>query len=372
MKSNTDANLDVQALLQTMQLNCLGKNRALPAACYIDYDFLKLEVQKIFRAGWQCLGRADEIPNTGDYFTTEILNEPLIVARTESSKISVLANVCQHRAMQVARGTGNTSQFVCPYHAWTYTLDGNLRSAPLMKKTPELKNCRLPAIRSESWGGFIFATLDETAVWPAVALCELESAIANYQITDMHHVSCFHEVWDCNWKSLVENFMDGYHLSAVHPQSLRPLTPTSLCETLSGNNAYTGYIANYAKAAPVRRNHSKLLTEEQKRQSRLFCIYPSLVVSVSPDTLVYLSMQPQGPEKVRVKWGIASFEVALSVQEKEERIEKWRQINHEDHEILKNLQSGLGSSFYHGGPLAPANLEGAVKDFHDYLIDTIA
>lgn len=355
-------------LVKDIKKNCYLQNCSLPSGCYTDSKFLALEEQKVFRAGWVCLGRSDEIPNVGDYFATSILNEPLVVVRSTADQINVFANVCQHRSMPVASGQGNTSKFVCPYHAWTYSLDGSLRSAPLIEEKSSLKNCSLPVVKSECWGGFIFATLNKKAANLGKQLVGLQSDIGNYQPEKMNHIQSFQETWDCNWKSLVENFMDGYHLSVVHPKTLRPLTPTNLCEAMSSSAAYTGYIANYARAAPVRKNHSDLLTDVEKRQSRLFCIYPSMVASVSPDTMVYLSMQPEGTDKVRVKWGISCFEEKLSVRQKNARIKKWQEINHEDHQILQELQRGLKSSFSKGGQLAPANLEGAVKNFHDYLI----
>jgi len=359
-------------LVNEIKKSCLQKNRALPAACYTDPDFLQLEEQKVFRSGWVCLGRVDEVQNVGDFFTTSILNEPIVVVRSATDKISVIANVCQHRSMPVAQGAGHTNKFVCPYHAWTYSLDGKLRGAPLMDKKNLPRDCRLPEVKSECWGGFVFATLKRRPASLRRQLTRLYSDIGNYQPEQMHHLECFHEVWDCNWKSLIENFMDGYHLSVVHPQTLRPLTPTKLCESMSSDKAYTGYIANYAKSAPVRKNHSPYLSSAEQRQSRLFCIYPSMVASVSPDTLVYLSMQPQGTDQVSVKWGISCIELKLSAREKKARIKKWQEINHEDHQILQGLQRGLKSSFYRGGQLAPANLEGAISDFHDYLINQLA
>lgn len=358
-------------LTQEIKKNCYGKNKSLPASCYTDAKFLAREEQKIFKAEWVCLGRADEIPNVGDYFATSILHEPVVVVRSAVEQISVFANVCQHRSMPVASGTGNTNRFVCPYHAWTYSLDGSLRSAPLIEDKSMLKNCRLPEIKSECWAGFIFATLNKKAACLRKGLAGLHDDIGNYEPESMNHIQCFNEIWDCNWKSLVENFMDGYHLSVVHPKTLRPLTPTNLCETMSSGKKYTGYIANYASAAPVRKKHSALLSDSEKRQSRLFCVYPATVVSVSPDTMVYLSLQPDGTDKVRVKWGISCFESDLSLPQKKARIKKWQDINHEDHQILQGLQQGLNSSFSKSGQLAPANLEGAVKNFHDYIISKL-
>lgn len=361
----------LDATLNHIRTQCLGKNRSLPASCYTDQEFLKLELEKVFRHGWNCIGRVDEILNVGDFFTASIADEPLVAVRSAVDQVSVLANVCQHRAMPIAQGVGNADYFVCPYHAWTYRIDGTLKSAPLMKPKSALKNCRLPQIKSECWRGFVFATLDNSAPALADILEELAPCIDNYQPHAMTHIATFHEVWDCNWKSLIENFMDSYHLSVVHPESLRPLTPTRLCEPLARGRGFTSYIANYAAAAPARVCHANTLNDAEKRQSRLLCIYPALVASVSPDTLVYLSLQPCSVGQVRVKWGISVFEENLPEHEREQRISKWQKINAEDHEILRGLQTGLRSSFYNGGPLAPPRLEGCVSHFHEFLIETL-
>ncbi len=353
-------------LVNNIAAVCAGQNQSLPAACYHRDDFLGLEIEAVLSPGWHCLGREDEIASEGDFFTAAVLNEPVIVVRGSNAGIQVLSNVCRHRAAPVASGSGNASAFRCPYHAWTYNIDGSLRGAPLVPKH-KLKECRLPAIRSECWGGFVFATLDDTVAPLHESLFELNAQIANYNMAQMHHVVCFEETWDCNWKSLVENFMDGYHLSVVHPQTLRPLTPTRLCEPMISGPAFTGYIANYAKSAPRRKNHSQTLTDAEKRQSKLFCIYPSMVASVSPDTLVYLALQPDGTSAVKVKWGLSVVEPDLPPSEKISRIEKWQAINAEDHALLSSLNRGLQSKLYHGGALAPANLEGTVSDFHNYL-----
>ncbi len=354
-------------LLHELQQQCYGKNVSLPSVCYTSSKFLAREESKVLRRGWHCLGREDEVPCAGDFFTVNILNESLIVVRDSSLEVTVVSNVCRHRAMPVAEGSGNTVMFRCPYHAWTYELDGSLRSAPLID-AQEVENCRLPKVRAEIWAGFIFATLNPNAISLAESLADLHKSIENYKPHAMHHIGNFSEVWNCNWKSLVENFMDGYHLSVVHPESLRPLTPTRLCQYGVQGENFTSYIANYATTAPERCNHASDLTDEERRQSKLFCVFPSMVVSVSPDTLVYLALQPDGTDRVKVKWGISVFETELSREEKNKRIHKWQEINHEDHDILKNLHRGHQSKLYHGGSLAPSNLEGTVSHFHDYLI----
>ncbi len=362
----------LQDTLRQMREQCLGKNQSLPAACYTSQAMLELERETIFANGWVCLGHSDEIPSPGDYFTTRLLDEPLVVVRDDECRVRVLSNVCRHRGMRLAQGAGNTSRFRCPYHAWTYQLDGQLRNAPLMAGAVKKSECRLPQVTSTCWGGFVFANLNPDAEPLAPQLAELAADLTNYHIAQRHHLQTFEEVWSCNWKCLVENFMDGYHLSVVHPKSLKPLTPTNLCKKFSAGRAYTGYNAHYPGSAPERHGAHPDLTEQERRQSRLFCIYPSLVVSVSADMTAWLALQPNGVDKVSVRWGLASSQADLTDEQKRGQIDKWQEINAEDHAILEQLQIGLTSVLFAGGALAPADLEGTVSEFHDYLIEQLS
>lgn len=351
------------------------QGHGLPPACYTKSKFLRLETRKLFRSEWHCLGREDEVPEVGDYFTIDLISEPLLVVRESKEIVSVLSNVCRHRGMPVASGSGNTKRFLCPYHAWSYKLSGELRNAPLVAKESIDKNCRLPLLKTYCWQGFIFASLDAHAIWPedheTNTLMPLEKHLSNYHMSKMHHAVSFVETWECNWKSLVENFMDGYHLSVVHPQTLHHLTPTRLCKKIIGTAAFTAYTANYANSAPPRNNHHPDLSFEQVKQSQLFCIFPSLIVSVSADTLVYFALHPVSVGQVSVKWGVCTYESDLGKNELAARVEKWKKINAEDHDILKRLQVGLRSKNSVAGPLAADDFEGTLHDFHAYLVNKL-
>ena len=139
--------------------------------------FLELEREEIFRKEWVCLGRVEEVPNPGDYLTTELIDEPLIVVRGQDKKVRVLSNVCRHRSSVILEGTGNAKNFVCPYHAWTYANDGQLLRAPYMDKVKgfQVKNCRLPEFATEVWHGFVYVNLDGKAKPLAPRLKALEA-----------------------------------------------------------------------------------------------------------------------------------------------------------------------------------------------------
>ena len=342
--------------------------RTLPGCFYTDGSVLEHEVEHLFRREWLCLGRVDEIPHPGDYFTTRLLDEPLLVVRGEDDQIRVLSNVCRHRGMPVAEGAGNRRKFVCPYHGWTYACDGRLAHAPRMSSQEAFDpRCRLPRIGCEIWQGFIYVSFDRNAVPLHSRLVELDTVLENYHTSEMHCIFVREEIWDTNWKCLVENFMEGYHLSVVHPHTLGSSTPTALCKKLPGGSGYTAYRANYPETAPARGAHHPDLTPAEARCSTLFNVYPSHVASQSPDILVYLALQPDGVDRVRIRWGASTYRADLSQPEIDAYLDRWNAINAEDRDKLSRLQQGLRSRHATPGPLAPEDYEGTIRDFHRYL-----
>ena len=139
--------------------------RSMPPAFYTAPEFCEFEKSTLFREQWICLGRVDQIPERGDYFTVDLVDEPLIVVRGQDEHIRILANVCRHRGSLIAEGAGKARNFICPYHAWSYDIDGHLIRAPLIPERPDfdLKSCALPRFACEIWGGFIYVNLSDGA-----------------------------------------------------------------------------------------------------------------------------------------------------------------------------------------------------------------
>lgn len=339
---------------------------SLPPAFYTSNDWLEHETEHLLKQEWLCLGRIDEVANPGDYLTIEVLGEPLLIARGKDNHVRVLSNICRHRNMQVAEGQGKARTFVCPYHAWSYRLDGSLLQAPLMENIDH-KRCGLPVFRSEVWQGFLFVNLGGKAPPLEPRLSGLNEILKNFHTDEMHHVFTTEEIWDANWKCLVENFMEGYHLSRVHPQTLGGRTPTKLCKKFQGGEGYTGYRANYPVDAPHRGNCHPDLSEQEKACSTLFCIYPGLVVSQASDVLAYMSLQPVGTNQVSIRWGLSVYDKAMPQAEIQSRVELWQAINAEDQAKLAKIQRSLRSASAISGPLAPDDFEGTIHDFYEYL-----
>lgn len=342
--------------------------RCLPGRFYTDPDYFRYEVETFLSKEWHCLGRADEIPNPGDYFTTQLFDEPLLVVRGDDGAVRVLSNVCRHRGMLLAENSGSARRFVCSYHAWSYGRAGDLINAPRMRdKGVTEKTCSLPAFRSEIWNGFIYANLDPDAAPLTPRLGQLETLLAPYETAGMRIVRSVEEEWRTNWKCLVENFMEAYHLSVVHPETLHPYTPTGLSRKSMSDDAFTAYCANYPDTAESRGIGAPGLSGEERRRSTLFCLFPTQIASQAATLLVSLSIQPLAVDRIRVRWTMSTYGEELTQDELESRISLWNEVNREDREKLEKMQRALASRHAPSGPLAPRDYEGTIWDFYRYL-----
>ncbi|MFA5121594.1 aromatic ring-hydroxylating dioxygenase subunit alpha [Zavarzinia sp.] len=347
----------------------IARSHAMPGAFYTDPALLEIEKEKVFRREWICIGHADEVKTPGDYFTTDLVGEPLLVTRNAAGEVNVLSNVCRHRGNIVAEGRGKRNLHVCAYHAWSYDRDGRLVRAPLMEQVADFDAaaCSLPRIRSTVWQKFIFVNLDGSASPLEGRLAALEPQVRNYHNEERHLYFEREEVWATNWKCLAENFMEGYHLDATHPQTLKPVTPTGLCERVPGNGFFSAYKAHYTPESEQRRPFHPDLTPAEQRYSFLFSVFPAFVVTYMPHLTVYLCLRPVDTDHVAIRWGIAGHAETIPAEALAAHVKFADDFNAEDRVKLETLQRGLKSRFYRPGPLAADDLEGTIRDFYDYM-----
>ena len=346
-----------------------GEARSMPPAFYTAPEFCEFEKSTLFREQWICLGRVDQIPERGDYFTVDLVGEPLIVVRGQDNKVRILANVCRHRGSLIAEGAGNARNFVCPYHAWSYDIDGHLMRAPLIPERPDfdLRNCRLPRFACETWSDFIFVNLSNDAPPLAPQLKGLSDLLSHYHMDEMVELHEEESVWETNWKCLVENFMEGYHLSNVHQETLHAITPTRLCRHFPPGEGYFGYFSNFPKDLDQRGAYHSDLTSDERQRSVMFAVPPGLVVGLAGHLAAYLCLQPDTVDTVKVRQGIAFLDHDISIQERNEAVTFFATVMAEDMRQLTTLQKGLKAKSATTAPLAPADYEGNVWDFYQYL-----
>ena len=214
----------------------------LPPQAYVSQAFYDLEVENIFKKSWLCVGHVSQVRKVGDYFTLELFNEPMVIVRGKD-RIRALSTVCRHRWAPVAQGAGNARVFSCPFHKWTYALDGALIGAPLMGEAEDfdMKSCRLPEFRSEVVEdlGLIFVSFDD-AIAPAAqhlaSLCERVRA-EGWRMKDQVVVSKLEQENQYNWKVQVETYVECYHHIGGHLTTLEKLLPAALtsCEADKGS-----------------------------------------------------------------------------------------------------------------------------------------
>jgi phenylpropionate dioxygenase-like ring-hydroxylating dioxygenase large terminal subunit len=193
---------------------------ALPAFYYTDPRLFDLEKQKIFAKAWQCLGHVGMAKKAGDYFTGKILDQEILFVRADDGELRAFHNVCQHRAHTLVSGSGHTRLFVCPYHAWTYGLNGELKKVPSSKNIAncEFSGIQLKPVRLELFCGLVFVNLDESARAFRDEYGFLESNIRELIPNIEQQTLVFEEpiVHRANWKASVENFSECYHCAPVH------------------------------------------------------------------------------------------------------------------------------------------------------------
>lgn len=358
--------MDLQTQLQELAALPADRPMCMPGAFYTSQARFEHEAATVLRNTWQCLGRVDEIPEPGDFFTAHLLNEPLIAVRGDDEQIRVLANVCRHRGMPLAEGTGNAKRFVCSYHAWAYGRDGTLLRAARMKNAGfDQATCKLHGHNVHLWNGFIYVNLSGDAA--PFEHPDLDAFLTQYEPQNFRLVHVAEEPWITNWKCLVENFMEGYHLSVVHPQTLHGYTPTGLAKKLAGGDGFTSYAAIYPGDIESRGHGAPGLSNEERTRSTLFSVFPTQVASQAASLLVSIYIFPVNAGEIRVKWTMSVYGDELDYDTIQQRIALWEEVNREDREKLERMQVALGSDHAHSGPLAGEDYEGTIHDFQLWL-----
>ncbi|MCB1394536.1 MAG: aromatic ring-hydroxylating dioxygenase subunit alpha, partial [Rhodobacteraceae bacterium] len=267
--------------------------RAMPPAVYTSEDFVQAELDHIFAREWFCIGRADALAEPGAYTTAELAGEPVLVVRGRDGALKAMSNVCRHRMSVLLEGRGQARAITCPYHGWTYNLDGSLRGAPAMEKNAGFckADYALPQVRCEEWLGWVFVTLNPDAAPVAQRLAPVEAMIAGYDMTNYTENFYEEHVWDTNWKVLAENFMESYHLPVCHADTIGGLSKLEdmICPPgLPAFNYHTILKDDTLRIAMAHPTNTRLKGDE-RRTTFLLAIYPSLLITLTPGYFWYLS-----------------------------------------------------------------------------------
>ncbi|WP_448661950.1 aromatic ring-hydroxylating oxygenase subunit alpha [Sphingomonas sp. CJ20] len=353
----------------------------LPPECYTDEAFYRFEKDALFYREWLCVGREEWVEKPGDYFTCTHANEPLVIARDRAGAIQAMSSVCQHRAMLVAEGKGNTRAFVCPYHHWTYDLNGALVNAPAMGKTCNFdrKANGLPKLKVELWHGFVFVNFDAEAAPLAPRLAAIEPVVANYEFARLRGPAPAKHEFAWNWKVQFENNNDGYHANRLH-HGLHDYVPSSLASfpevprETAGYYRLNGSLHPNASFNPTEKALFPVfpkLTDEEQNRLLFVNLPPSLSLVVLNDVVIYLIMDARSAGTHGLTFGSLYLPEAMEDPAFEEK----RAINDEytahivaqDMHVDLLVQQGLGSKFAPRGRYSWQ--EDAQRQFNQWLVD---
>ena len=335
----------------------------LPASLYMDPAVFAEEKNKIFARTWQVVGHSSQVASAGDYFTTERIGEPLLIVRGADGKLRGFYNVCRHRAGPPAQGCGSRKLFRCGYHGWTYGLDGALIQATEMDGVEGFcaEDFALKPARVEEWFNLVFVNLDSDAAPLRDSLGELPAQAEKFPFAEMKLFERRTYDMQCNWKTYVDNYLEGYHLPSVHPGLNRELDYNAYVV-----EPYAGHVRQFS---PIRGAQPGDATPRRYPQARedlttdYFWIFPNWMLNCYPDNVSLNIVLPVEPER-----SIAIFEWYLPEKDHnapaaKASVEFSDQIQMEDVAICEVVQKNLRSRSYSRGRFS-ATQEKGVHAFH--------
>jgi Rieske 2Fe-2S family protein len=348
----------------------------LPRQFYTDPEFYGRELERFFFTRWICAGRADQIPNAGDFFTRSVANESVIVTRDRSGAVHALFNVCRHRGTRLCDTLEGhlADRILCPYHNWTYDLTGRLLAAPHMP--PEFTRDDYPLHRAgcDIWDGHLFVHLGQVGLVGPVGqeglagrvgqgglreqLADLPERFAAYRMQDLR--SGRRIVYDvrANWKLIVQNYNECLHCPNLHP-ALNRLHHSLAAENVPPTSTYCGGAMGFRSGVETmstdgarRRDVLPGLTDVQRQRVEYFTIYPNLLLTLHPDYMMTHTLWPRAHDRTEIvcEWHFHPDEMAKPGFEASDAIEFWDTTNREDWWITEQSQLGIGSRVYEPGP----------------------
>ncbi|MDE0760319.1 MAG: Rieske 2Fe-2S domain-containing protein [Planktomarina sp.] len=349
------------------------KARAMSPSVYTDHNFLDAELSKIFSRDWFCVGRADALAKPGDYLTLDLADQPILVLRDSTDKLRAMSNVCRHRMSTLLEGRGSIRAIVCPYHAWTYNLDGTLRGAPAMNQNTAFckSDVVLPNVACEEWLGWVFVSLNPEAVPVVSELEQVQDLVGDFGMENYTETFFETHVWNTNWKILAENFMESYHLPVCHAGTIGGLSKLDemICPPGQASFNYHTILKDDKLKIALAHPNNKNLQGDRRRMTYLLAIYPSLLITLTPGYFWYLSLHPKGVGQVQIAFGGGMSPDYVDDPDAQAHFTQLKklldEVNVEDKGCTEKVYRGLCSAMATPGHLS--HLERPNYDFAQYL-----
>jgi len=369
-------------------------HKSLPSSYYHSAEIFALEKERIFCREWFCAAREEQLAQPGDYLVLDIASESVLVVRTKEGELKAHYNVCRHRGARLVTVAGEedetdvklsggllgASGIRCPYHQWTYGLDGRLLNAPHTKEGEAFckANFSLHPVGVESWGGFIFLNLSQELAAQAGRTLKTQlggalERVKRYPLIDLRTAKRITYEVQANWKIVLENYNECYHCGGLHPE---------LCEVVPAFQQQGGAGLEWERGVPHKEgavtftrtgktNRAPFpgLDEDEKVRHKGELIYPNLMLSLACDHVAAFTLWPSGPHATTVQCDFLFHpdEMKKSDFNPGDAVEFWDLVNRQDWAICKRVQQGTSSRVHEFGYYAP--MEDLSLDIRKYVLD---
>jgi len=346
--------------------------RTLEGRYFTDPGVFREEMERFYFGMWVCAGRSEQVAKAGEYFLVHVAGESVMVTRDDGGNVRGYYNVCRHRGTRICEAAAGefAGRIQCPYHAWTYGLDGKLLAAPHMDGEGFRKEeYPLHAVGAEEWDGHVFVNLAREPRPLREQLGDLPEKFAAWGMGELRRYK--HEKYDvkANWKLIVQNYNECLHCPVLHP-ALNKVT-----NYMSGENdpAHAGYVGGSmefrggAETMSVdgvrRRGFLPRLNAEQRKLVLYYAVYPNLFLSLHPDYVMVHRLWPKAVDRtdVETEWLFHPLEMAKEDFCGDDAVEFWDKTNREDWWITEQSQKGVSSRGYIPGPYSKS--EGLPMEF---------
>jgi Rieske 2Fe-2S family protein len=352
---------------------------ALDPRLYLDPAVVELEQRAIFERTWQLAGHVADLPSPGTYITTDVGDQPVLVVRDDHGEIRAFRNVCRHRGSRLLTGSGGCPKAIrCRYHGWTYRLDGALIGVPEGREIPGLDKSRLGLhqVRAEVFCGLVFVNLDRGAAPMTELFDGLAERLAPYRLPELRRFGggSGGSTQPANWKVVVENYIEGYHIPIAHPSLMRLLDYQRYdVELHDGWVWFEAPLRDKPSENRLERLYQRMvrptpgLAPSDRRVWRYAFIYPNTTIDLYPDQVTTWRLWADGPDTTLDEWGAFRFPGAPPATRVVQRINTALNngVLREDVELVDNVQRGVRSRGYRPGPLS--RREAAVAWFADRI-----
>jgi glycine betaine catabolism A len=363
--------------------------RTLPRAAYLDAEIFGLERERIFTREWVCVGRAESVAGPGEYVVIQVAGESVLLVRGRDAVLRAFYNVCRHRGCElvltgadapaVPESTGSSGTFAtgirCPYHSWTYSLDGSLRSAPFLEEGEGFARADLPlhSVDVDTWGGFVFVRLATDGEGGPLLeqLGEGTRRLERYPWAELRTSRRIAYDVAANWKVILENYNECYHCAGVHPE-LCAIVPAFKHRggaelDWEGGIPQASGTWTFTKTGTSSRSPFRGLSDDERVRHKGELFYPNLLISASADHAAAFTLWPRGAERTTVACDFLFHEeeCAKPAFDPSDALEFWDIVNRQDWAICEGVQRGMRSRVFETGFYAP--MESWSLDIRRYI-----